>query len=145
MSYMCSGVHYPYNVACTVFFLLTFGIGIVIMVVFSKFPRHGCCDPVNSTPVMVGGQPVQMQTMQRMPNGQLVMVQNPNVGVTNPNYVVAQQPVVPQTVQYTTQTQVQTVQAVQQVPQQVPQQPAVQQPVTRQDDLPPSYDNVLES
>ena len=81
---------------------------------------------------MVGGQSAQIQTMQQMLNGQLVMVQNPAVGVTNPNYVDAQQPVVPQTIQYTTQTQVQTVQA-------------VQQPVTRQDDLPPSYDKALES
>ena len=139
LSFRCSGVHYPYNVACTVFFLLTFGIGIVIMVVFSKFPRHSCCDPVSTTPVMVGGQAVQMQTMQRMPNGQLVMVQNQNVGVTNSNYVIAQQPVIPETVQYTTQTQVQTVQTVQQpVSVQVSEEPAVQQPITQQNDLPPS-------
>ena len=90
---------------------------------------------------MVGGQAYQMQTVQRMPNGQLVMVQNPNVGVSNQNYVIAQQSTIPQTVQYTTQTQVQTVRTVQQVAQ----QPAVQQPVPQQNDLPPSYDNVWES
>ena len=116
------------------------------MVVFSKFPRHGCCDPVSTTPVMVGGQAVHMQTMQRMPNGQLVMVQNPNVGVTNPNWVIAQQPVIPETVQYTTETQVQTGQTVQQpMSVQVPEQPAVQQPIMQQNDLPPSYNKVLDS
>ena len=131
---MWSYYQYPYHVACIFFFLLTFGIGIGIMVVFSKFPRIGCCNTVNSTPVMVGGQTYPMQ---QIPNGQLVTVQNPNVGVTNPNYVIAQQPVVPQTIQYT--TQVQTVQTVQQpVSVQVSEEPAVQQPITQQNDLPPS-------
>ena len=41
---------------------------------------------------MIGQQAYQMQTVQQMPNGQLVMVQNPNVGINNPSYVVAQQP-----------------------------------------------------
>ena len=76
-----------------------------------------------------------------MPNGHLVIVHNPNVEINNPSYVVAQQPVIPQTVQYTTQTQAQTIRTVQQVAQ----QSAVQQPIPQQNDLPPSYDNVWES
>ena len=38
---------------------------------------------------MVDGQ---AYSVQRMPNGQLVVIQNPNVGMNNPNLVIAQQP-----------------------------------------------------
>ena len=111
---------------------MAFGLGIGIIVTFSKFPHLGCCN--QNTPVqqvIVNGQTYQMQTVQRLPNGQLVIVQNPNAGISNPNFVLT-----PQTVQYTTETT--TVQ-------QMVHQPAVVQPVQQQIDLPPSYDKVWDS
>ena len=129
---------YAFNVACTFFFLLAFGLGIGTIVAFSKLPHLGCCNQTPTQTVAVNRQAHPMQTIQRMPNGQLVMVQNPNAGVYNPTFGVTQQAVIPQTVQYTTQTQTTTVQ-------QTTQQPAVVQPVQQQNDLPPSYDEVCDS
>ena len=117
------------SLALALFFLFTFGLGIGIIVAFSKFPRLGCCHQTIVQNFVVSGQTYPMQLTQQMPNGQLVVVQNPNSEIYNP--------VAAQTVQNTTQTQSTIVQ-------QVANQPAVVQPVQQQNDLPPSYDKILE-
>ena len=120
-----------FDVTCTLLFMSAFGIGIVMIIAFSKFPKDGCCDYNNTYPtqtVVVGGQAQPMQTVQRMPNGQLMVIQNPSVGINNPNYVIAQQP--------------QMIQA----PAQIIQQPAVVQQHPKQNETvveaPPSYENL---
>ena len=120
---------FAFNVALTFFFLLSFGLEIGIIVTFSKFPHLGCCHQTIVQNFVVSGQTYPMQLTQQMPNGQLVVVQNPNSEIYNP--------VAAQTVQNTTQTQSTIVQ-------QVANQPAVVQPVQQQNDLPPSYDKILE-
>ena len=87
--------YFGFDITCTLLFLAASGIGIGMIVAFSKFPKNCCCGYNNTYPtqtVVVGGQPQPMQTVQRMPNGQLMVIQNPNVGISNPNYVIAQQP-----------------------------------------------------
>ena len=107
-----------------------FSLGIGIIVAFSKFPRLGCCHQTIVQNVVVDGQTFPMQLIQRMPNGQLVMVQNPNAGIYNPFAT--------ETVEHTTQTQPTTVQ-------QVANQSAIVQLVPEQNDLPPAYDKLEES
>ena len=73
--------YFAFDVACTFFFLLAFGLGIGIIFAFSKLPRFGCCCQTTQNPiVVVNGQTYQMQTIQRMPNGQLVMIQKSECG-----------------------------------------------------------------
>ena len=45
--------YFAFDVACTFFFLLAFGLEIGIIVAFSKFPRFGCCCQTTPNPVVV--------------------------------------------------------------------------------------------
>ena len=128
--------YFSYSMASTMLFLAAFGIDIAIIVAFSKFPKNGCCCDNAPQTVIVGGQVQPMQTVQRMPNGQVMMMQNPNVGIQNPNYVIAQQP---QSIQVPVQV-VQQPQSIQ-TPVQMVQQPAVIQQDPKQNDSLPSYEN----
>ena len=91
-SYDKDSWYFSYSLASTILFLAAFGIGIGMIVAFSKFPKNGCCCDNATQTVIVGGQVQPMQTVQQMPNGQVIMMQNPSVGIQNPNYVIAQQP-----------------------------------------------------
>ena len=85
--------HYIFGLASSLVFLITFGIGIGIIVAFSKFPKTtGFVSNETYQTQTVSGQGQPMQTVQQMPNGQLVVIPNSNLGVSNSNFGIAQQP-----------------------------------------------------
>ena len=93
--YSLNGYWTRFDIVCTALFLIALGIGIGIIVAFSKFPKKCCCssnETFQTQALAVGGQPQPIQVVQQLPNGQLVVVQNPNLGINNPNYVIVQQP-----------------------------------------------------
>ena len=63
--YLCKEARsFPFAVSSSFFFLVTFSLGIAILVVFSRFPKYGCCGPspqVQPAVVNVNGQTYQMQ------------------------------------------------------------------------------------
>ena len=79
--------YYPFNLACTVFFLLALGLEYGIIVTFSKLVNLGCCE--QTTPTQ---------------NGDLEMVRNPNVEGHDANFGVTQQAPVPRNVRPSNQT-----------------------------------------
>merc|ERR1712106_1045425 len=76
----------PCDFASCVFFFFTTAIGIAILVVYSQFPKYGCChsEPLPQPQViMMNGQTVTGT------NQQFYVVQNPHhiPGQTNPSFV----------------------------------------------------------
>ena len=89
----------PFTLASTVFFLISFGVGIAILVTYSKFPKYGglCCQPRQPKVMMMmtNGQVVPMEAFALSPsadmNQQLHVVQNMNE-VNGPISPTSQQP-----------------------------------------------------
>ena len=79
--------YYSFNLACTVFFLLAFGLEAGIIVTFSKLFNLRYCEETIPTQ-----------------NGQLEMVRNPNVEGHDANFGVTQQAPVPRNVRPSNQT-----------------------------------------